>query len=75
MIYIQKVYFYSYVLATLANLPVFRHRRRLDEVLTTLHMPRRFAWENLTSGQCCRPISSLMLKVPVKVAEHSFGSL
>ena len=45
----------------MANLPVFRRWRRLDKVLTTLPMHRRFAWENFTSGQCHRPISSLML--------------
>ena len=45
----------------MANLPVFRRWRRLDKVLTTLPMPRRFAWENFTSGQCHCPISSLML--------------
>ena len=38
----------------MASLPVFRRRWRLHEVLTTLCMPRRFARENFTSGQCCR---------------------
>ena len=28
-----------------ANLPEFRRRRRLDDILTTLHMPRRFTRE------------------------------
>ena len=33
------------------NLPEFRRRRRLDAILTTSHMPRRFAEENFTSGR------------------------
>ena len=45
----------------MTNLPVFRRWRRLDKVLTTLRMPRRFAWENFTSRQCHCPILSLML--------------
>ena len=44
--------------------PLLRRRRRLDDVLTTLRMPRRFARENFTSGRRRRPISSSMLKVP-----------
>ena len=64
MIYTQKVQFYTYVLATTANLPELRRRRRLYDVLTTLRMPRRFGRENFTSGRRRRPISSSMLKVP-----------
>ena len=52
---------------TTANLPEFRRRRRLDDVLTTLRMPRRFARENFTSGRRRRPISSSMLKVPTTI--------
>ena len=63
-IYNQKVWFYTYVLATTSNLPEFRLRRRLDDVLTTLRMPRRFARENFTSGRRLRPVSSSMLMVP-----------
>ena len=59
MIYTPKVYFYTYVLATTE----FRRRRRLDDVLTTLGMPRSFARENFTSGRRRRPISSSMLKI------------
>ena len=44
---------------------LLRRRRRLDEVLTTLRMPRRFARENFTSGRRRRPISSSMLKVRI----------
>ena len=54
----------SIVLVTTANLPEFRRRRKLDDVLTTLRMPRRFARENFTSGRRFRPISSSMFKVP-----------
>ena len=50
-----------------ANLPEFRRRRRLDDVLTTLRMPRRFARENFISGRRRCPISSSMLKVPIKI--------
>ena len=73
MIYVQKVYFYTYVLATTANFPEFRRRRRLDDVLTTSRMPTRFAWENFTSGRRRRPISSSMLKVPI-AAERPKGA-
>ena len=52
---------YTYVLATTANLPEFRRRRRLDDVLITLRMPRRFARENFTSGRRRRTISLSML--------------
>ena len=31
VIYTQKVWFYTYVLATTANLPEFRRRRRMDK--------------------------------------------
>ena len=48
----------------MANLPEFRRRRRLDDVLTTWRMPIRFARENFTSGRRRRPISLSMLKVP-----------
>ena len=65
MIYTQKVWFYTYVLATTANLPEFRRRRRLENVLTTLRMPRSFAGKNLTFGRRRRRISSSMLKVPI----------
>ena len=44
--------------------PEFCRRRRLDDVLTTLRMPRRFERENFTSGRRRRAISSSMLKVP-----------
>ena len=64
----QKVYFYTYVLVTMANLPEFRGQRRLDDVLTTWRMPRRFMWENYTSGQ--RPISLSMLKVPIVYSSY-----
>ena len=70
MIYTQKVLFYTYVLATTANLPELRRRRRLDDVLTTSRMPRRFARENFTSGRRRCPISSLMLKVPITNYEY-----
>ena len=46
--------------------PEFRGRRRVDGVLTTLGMPRRFARENFTSGRRRHPISSSMLKVPIR---------
>ena len=65
MIYTLKVQFYTYVLATTANLPEFSRRRKLDDILTTLGMPRRFAEENFTSGRRRRPVSSSMLKVPI----------
>ena len=52
---------YTYVLATTANLPEFRRRRRLDDFLITLRMPRRFARENFTSGRRRRTISLSML--------------
>ena len=46
------------------DLPEFRRQRRLDDVLTTLRMPRSFAGKNVTSGRRRRCISSSMLKVP-----------
>ena len=64
MIYTQKVWFYTYDLATTANLPEFRRRRRMDDVLATLRLPRSFAWENLTSSRRRHLILSSMLKVP-----------
>ena len=64
MIYTQKVYFYTNVLATTAKLPEFHRQRRLNDVLTTQCMPGRFARENFTSRRHRRPISSSMLKVP-----------
>ena len=64
----QKVYFYTYVLVTMANLPEFRGQWRLDNVLTTWRMPRRFMWENYTSGR--RPISLSMLKVPIVYSSY-----
>ena len=64
VIYTQKVWFYTYVLATTANLPEFRRRRRMDDVLATLRMPRSFAQENLTSSRRRHLISSSILKVP-----------
>ena len=64
----QKVYFYTYVLVTMANLPEFCGQRRLDDVLTTWRMPRRFMWENYTSGR--RPISLSMLKVPIVYSSY-----
>ena len=50
MIYKQKAQFHTYVLARTANLPEFRRRRKLNNVLTTLLMRTRFARENFTSG-------------------------
>ena len=64
MIYTQKVWFYTYVLATTANLPEFRRRRRMDDVLGTLRMPRSFAREYFTSSRRRHLISSSILKVP-----------
>ena len=64
MIYTQKVWFYTYVLARTANLPEFRRRRRMDDVLGTLRMPRSFARENFTSSRRRHLISSSILKVP-----------
>ena len=52
-------------LATQATkLHEFHHWQRLDYVLTTWRMPRRFTQENFTSGRHRRPISLSMLKVP-----------
>ena len=63
VIYTQKVWFYTYVLATTANLPEFRRRRRMDDVLATLRMSRSFARENFTSSRRRHLISSSILKV------------
>ena len=57
-----------------ANLPEFRRRRRLDDILTTLRMPRRFTRKNFTSGWRRRPISSSMLKVPIDNNKSAFLS-
>ena len=46
------------------NLLKFSRRRRLDDVLTTLHMRRTLARENFTSARRRRAISLSMLKVP-----------
>ena len=42
--------------------------------MTTLHISRRFARENFTSGRCRRLISSSMLKVPIEIVHVLTGT-
>ena len=44
--------------------PEFHRWRRLDDSLTTLHIPRGFLREKFSSSQRRHAISLLMLKVP-----------
>ena len=46
----------------------------MDDVLTTLRIPRRFARENFTSGRRRRLISSSMLKVPIEIVHVLTGT-
>ena len=52
------------VLATTANPPEFRRRRRMDDVLAILRLPRSFARENFTSSRRRHLFLSSILKVP-----------
>ena len=54
------------------NLLKFGRRRRLDDVLTTLHMRRTLARENFTSARRRRAISLSMLKVPISGRKFTF---
>ena len=62
-----------------SELPSWCFRRRLDNVLTTLRMPRRFARENFTSGRrrrrCLRSLISQDTRVKKKVISASFAYL
>ena len=62
MIYMQKVWFYTYVLATTANLREFRRRRRLENVLTMLRMPRSFAGKHFNSAGVVVPFRRRYLR-------------
>ena len=71
MIYTHKAQFYTYVLARTANLTDFRRLQKLDDVLTTLTIGTRFAWENFTWSRLLRLISSSKLKFPVVARTHA----